>query len=75
MTQRKSDSRDDSDLRDDLPTPSQSSSAGGSVATDVGSRDEERLARGGDPEPTRVTKQDKIQPKTATRADHHQASR
>ena len=75
MTQRNPRNRDDSDLHDDLPMPSQSGRAGGAIATDVGTRDEARLARGGDPEPTRVTKKDKSQPKTTTRSDHHQASR
>lgn len=65
--------RDDSDLEDEAPTPSQAGRAGGTVARDVGSRDEERLARGGDPLPTRATKKDKIQPQTATRSDHEGA--
>ena len=56
-------------------TPAQSGSGGGSVATDVGSRDEEKTARGGDPEPTRATKQDKLQPKIPTRSDHEGAAR
>jgi len=50
--------------------PAQSGRSGGTVATDIGSRDEERTASGGEPEPTRVTKKDKIQPATRTRSDH-----
>ena len=67
--------RDDSDLKDEAATPSQSGSAGGTLATDIGSEDEERIALGGDPEPTRVTKQDKVQPRTSTRSDHRGAAR
>lgn len=54
--------RDDSDLNDELPTPTQSGSSGGTLATDIGSEDEEKTALGGDPEPTRATKKDKVQP-------------
>lgn len=52
----------------DLPSERdiQSGAGGGNVARDIGSRDEERTATGGDPEPTRVTKQDKVQPDTGT---------
>ncbi|MCW6533597.1 hypothetical protein [Sphingomonas lycopersici] len=67
--------RSDADLRDREKTPTQSGSAGGEVARDVGSRDEERSAKGTDPEMTRVQKKDKIQPTTRTRADHEGASR
>lgn len=67
--------RDDRDLRDRAATPSHAGSAGGTVARDVGSRDEEKSARGGEPEPTRATKKDKIQPKTRTRSDHEGAAR
>lgn len=63
--------RDDSDLHDDPPTPSQSGSFGGSLSAEVGSRDEEKTARGSDPEHTRATKADKIQPRIPTRADHN----
>ena len=68
-------SQDDRVLPDELATPSQSGSAGGGTATDVGSRDEEKSALGADPEPTRATKQDKVQPDIPTRADHEGAAR
>ena len=51
----------------------QSGTGGGNLARDVGSRDEERTATGGAPEPTRVTKQDKVQPDTGTQSDHEGA--
>ena len=73
--QNRSEGRDDADLHDDPPAPGQGSAAGGSLARDVGSRDEEKSARGGDPEPTRVTKQDKVQPQTGTQSDHEGAQR
>lgn len=62
--------RDDSNLHDDPPAPSASGSGGGTLARDIGSRDEEKSAGGGDPEPTGVTKQDKEQPATNTRSDY-----
>ncbi len=71
--QNRSEGRDDATLHDDPPAPSQGSAAGGDLARDVGSRDEEKSARGGDPEPTRVTKQDKVQPQTGTRSDNEGA--
>ena len=40
-----------------------------------GSRDEEKAAMGSDPEPTRVTKKDKVQPDTGTRSDNEGANR
>lgn len=67
--------RDDSDLHDGPATPAQSGSSGGGLARDVGTRDEERAARGGEPEPTRATKADKLQPRMPTRADHEGAQR
>ena len=67
--------RDDSDLRKELPTPSQSGSGGGALATDIGSEDEDKTALGGDPEPTRATKADKVQPRNPTRSDHSGAAR
>jgi hypothetical protein len=67
--------RDDSDLNDEPPTPSQSGSSGGTLATDIGSEDEEKTALGGDPEPTRVTKDNKVQPRIPTRADNEGAGR
>lgn len=51
----------------------QSGTGGGNIARDIGSRDEERTATGGDPEPTRVTKQDKVQPDTGTQSDNEGA--
>ena len=69
----RSQGRDDSDLDNDVPVGGQSGAGGGNTARDVGSRDEERTATGGDPEPTRVTKQDKIQPDTGTQSDHEGA--
>jgi len=36
--------RDDSDLNNEPPTPSQSGSSGGTLATDIGSEDEEKTA-------------------------------
>lgn len=80
MIDRPGDGRDDgvrgdADLHDDPPAPAQSGSGGGGLARDVGSRDEEKTASGGDPEPTRVTKQDKVQPDTASRSDHEGAQR
>jgi hypothetical protein len=67
--------RDDSDLREETETPTQSGSGGGTLAADIGSRDEEKTALGGDPEPTRVTKDDEVQPNIPTRADHAGAAR
>lgn len=61
--------RDDRDL-DDAPTPSHQGSSGGTLATDIASEDEERNALGGDPEPTRVTGENKVQPNIPTRADN-----
>ena len=61
---------EDPEASKDLPMPGQSGRGGGGTATEVGSRDEEHSALGGDPEPTRVTKKDKIQPDTGTRSDH-----
>lgn len=61
--------RDDSDLHDDPPAPSFGGTAGGGMATEIGTRDEERNALGGDPETTRMQKNDKVQPQTRTRSD------
>ena len=47
------------DQADDLPTPSHSGSSGGSLAQEVGARDEDKVALGGDPQPTAVRKGDK----------------
>lgn len=67
--------RDDSDLRDEPATPAQSGASGGSLAAEIGSRDEEKSALGEDPEPTRATKHDKVQPRIPTRSDHDGANR
>lgn len=53
----------------------QSGRSGGRVADAVAARDEEKSALGGDPEPTRDTKRDKLQPEIPTRADHQGAQR
>lgn len=66
--------RNDSDLRDNLPTPSHSGSSGGDLATDIGSRDEEKSARGDAAGTARVAKADKVQPDTSTRSDHDGAA-
>ncbi|MBO9379466.1 hypothetical protein GG804_22090 [Sphingomonas histidinilytica] len=66
--------RDDGDLNAEPSTPSQSGSSGGTLAIDIGSEDEEKTALGGDPEPTRVTKQDKVQSRIPTRSDHESAA-
>lgn len=77
MTDNKSPARtrDDRDLRDEPATPAQSGSCGGGIATEIGARDEEKTALGGDPEPTRPTKKDKVQPVIPTRSDHEGAAR
>jgi hypothetical protein len=73
--QNRSEGRDDSDLHDDPAAPGQGGAAGGNTARDIGSRDEEKTARGGNPGPTRVTKQDKVQPDTGTQSDHEGAQK
>ena len=77
MANRRKDShaQTDAGLRDAELTPSQSGSAGGMTARDVGSRDEERTAKGADAEIKLVQKKDKLQPPTATRSDHRGAAR
>jgi hypothetical protein len=77
MTDRKNAvrGRDDKDLHDAGPTPSQGGRGGGGIGRDVGTRDEEKAALGGDPQPTGVHKGDHVQPATRTRSDHHQAKR
>ncbi|RST31680.1 hypothetical protein HMF7854_13175 [Sphingomonas ginkgonis] len=60
MTQR--DPHPDNEFIDSLAedgAPSQSSSSGGRIATDVGSRDELKSATGADDEPTQVHKGDR----------------
>jgi len=54
--------------------PSQQGSGGGNIATDVGTRDEEKTATGGDGGITNVQKRDKEQPFIATRADNDGAN-
>jgi len=65
--------REDSDLNPEFKTPAQGGTAGGRLAEEIGSRDEERLATEGEPEPTRATKKDKEQPFIPTRADNEGA--
>jgi hypothetical protein len=67
--------RNEGDLRDEVETPTQSGSGGGTLATNIGSRSKEKSALGGDPEQTRPTRDDKAQPSIATRADHEGAAR
>jgi hypothetical protein len=64
--------RDDSDLRDDSQTTSQSSNAGGTLATDIGSKHVEKAELG--PERTMVTRADNIQHHVYTRTDHEGAA-
>lgn len=47
------------DEAEELPVPSQQGSSGGDMARQVGQRDEEKTATGGDPEVTKVQKADK----------------
>ena len=59
-TQR--DPHSDNELIDQVEepaTPAQSGTSGGNMARSVSSRDEEKTATGGDPEPTGVHKGDK----------------
>lgn len=58
----------------DADATMQNGSSGGTVATDVGTRDELKRETEGDAGITRVTKQDKVQPDTGTRSDHEGAS-
>lgn len=53
----------------------QSGASGGGMAREVGARDEEKMATGADPQPTRPTKSSKVQPRAPTRADHEGAAR
>jgi hypothetical protein len=68
-TKHPASSRNDSDLHDEPATPAQSGTGGGRMASEIGSRDEARNALGGDPEPTRATKRDKVRPFIATQSD------
>jgi len=65
---------DDHELIDQAErAPAQQGSSGGNIATDVGTRDEEKTA-GGDGGITNVHKSDKVQPFIATRADNDGAN-
>jgi hypothetical protein len=44
------------DRDDDLPTPRQGGSSGGDMQREIGALDEEKVATGGDPQPTSVHK-------------------
>ena len=65
----------DNALIDEMVTEggAQSGRQGGRVAAEIASRDEERGALGADPEPTRATGADKVQPNIPTRADNEGA--
>jgi hypothetical protein len=66
---------DDHELIDEATrAPSQQGASGGSVAVDVGSRDEERRATDPDAGITNVHKSDKVQPVIPTRADNEGAN-
>ena len=54
--------------------PSQQGSSGGAIATDVGTRDEEKTATGGNGGVAKVNKSDKVQPFIPTRADNDGAN-
>nr|WP_047169976.1 hypothetical protein [Sphingomonas sp. Y57] len=60
----------DHDLHGGRPTPSHSGRSGGGLAAEIGSRDEAKTALGDDPEHTRETKGDTVQPRIPTRSDH-----
>jgi hypothetical protein len=59
MAQRRDNDNDLIEDAEELAGGAQSGSAGGNLAREVGQRDEEKTARGGDPEPTQVNKSDK----------------
>lgn len=66
---------DDHELIDQAErAPAQQGSSGGRIATDVGTRDEEKSATGGETGITNVHKSDKVQPFIATRADNDGAN-
>jgi hypothetical protein len=58
-----------SSLCKEPPTPSQSGSGGVPLQAESGGEDEAKTTQGGDPAPTRATKQDKVQPRVATRGE------
>jgi hypothetical protein len=61
----------DNDLIDAMESEpgAQSSAAGGRLQQEVGAKDEEKSATGGDPQHTPVTGSEKVQPRIPTRAD------
>jgi len=66
---------DDHELIEDAErAPSAQGSSGGTVAVDVGTRDEQKTATGGEGGVTNVRKGDKVQPFIATRADNDGAN-
>jgi len=66
---------DDHKLIDEAErAPSEQGRSGGTTAADVGTRDEEKTATGGDGGITNVHKGDKLQPFIATRADNDGAN-
>lgn len=66
---------DDHDLIEGAEgAPSAQGRSGGNIATDVGTRDEERRATDPDAGITDVTKADKVQPFIPTRADNEGAN-
>jgi hypothetical protein len=66
---------DDHDLIESAtPAPSQGGRSGGDIATDVGTRDEEKQALHPEAGVTNVHKRDKVQPFIATRADNDGAN-
>lgn len=62
--------RDDRDLRDDAPTPSQQGSSGGEIATRIGADDEEAAALGESIHPGRIHGADKVQPNRPGHGGH-----
>jgi len=61
-------------IEDETHEPAaQSGRSGGRLADDIATRAEQKTARGGEPEPTRATKGDKVQPRIPTRSDHEAA--
>lgn len=66
--------RDNDLIEDETREPAaQSGRSGGRLADEVATRAEQKTARGGDPEPTRAMKGDKVQPRIPTRSDHEAA--
>src|SRR3546814_20124141 len=63
--------RDDKDLHDGPDTPSKGGSSGGTIARQVGSRPEEKNARGCAQDPTHYTKSHTIQHDTRNPHKNH----